>query len=193
MDPFETIRRDITNAPENAWARDRGYEPVYTASAQSRIIVVGQAPGHKAQASGIPWNDQSGETLRAWLGVTRERFYDDRLFALMPMDFYYPGKGKQGDKPPRKDFATTWHPRLLAHMPDVQLFLLVGRYAQAYYLGDQQYRTLTETVAHFDEYLPIYLPLVHPSPLNIGWQKKNPWFETDVIPVLRQRVAEIIG
>lgn len=125
--------------------------------------------------------------------MTREQFYDDKLFALMPMDFYFPGKQKGGgDKPPRKDFAATWHPKLLAHMPNVQLFLLIGRYAQDYYLGDANKHTLTETVQNYQEYLPKFFPLVHPSPLNIGWQKNNPWFIATVVPDLRERVGAII-
>ena len=169
----------------------RGWPPVYTASPRSRIVLVGQAPGRIAQETRTPWNDASGRTLRQWLGVTDEQFYDPDLFALMPMDFYYPGKAAHGDLPPRSEFAKKWHPRLLAQMPDVRLTILVGAHAQQYYLNKQAKRNLTETVAHYVEYLPHYFPLVHPSPLNFRWRVRNPWFEMNVIPILSKMVKEL--
>lgn len=176
----------------NANMQARGYDPVYTAGPKARIVIVGQAPGSKAQASRTPWHDMSGILLRKWLDVTDEQFYDPELIALVPMDFYYPGKGAHGDLPPRKDFAKKWHPRLLALMPEVKLIVLVGAYSQAYYLGKNARRNLTETVLAFDEYGPHYFPLVHPSPLNTNWRAKNPWFETAVVPVLKDRVHDIL-
>ena len=176
----------------NAHLRAKGFAPVYTASAKSRIVLVGQAPGRIAQETRKPWNDASGRLLRKWLGVTDEEFYDPDLFAIMPMDFYYPGKGAHGDLPPRKEFAPTWHPKLLALMPDVRLTILVGAYAQKYYLGMWAERNLTETVKNFNNYLPEYFPLVHPSPLNFGWRKHNPWFEKEVIPLLQVLVQKAI-
>ena len=120
--------------------------------------------------------------------MTREEFYDSDKIAVMPLDFYYPGKGKSGDLPPRKGFAEKWHQPLLAMMPNVQLTLLVGQYAIKAYLGADRYKTLTETVRHYADYAPAYLPLVHPSPLNYGWQKRNPWFVDEVVPQLQRRV-----
>lgn len=143
--------------------------------------------------SGIPWNDPSGSELRRWLGVTEERFYDPEAFGLMPMGFCYPGKGKSGDLPPRPECAPLWHERLLRAMPRVELTLLIGGYSQSYYLGAAAGVNLTETVRHFRNYLPRYLPLVHPSPRNRIWQRKNPWFETQVLTELRIRVRDILA
>ena len=185
---YEHICADPMNADFTA----QGWPPVYSASARSRIIIVGQAPGRIAQETGVPWNDTSGRLLRQWLGVSDEQFYNPDLFALIPMDFYYPGKGAHGDLPPRKEFAKKWHPKLLAHMPEVRLTILVGAYAQKHYLAHRAEKNLTETVAHFAQYLPEYFPLVHPSPLTARWRAHNPWFEAEVVPVLRQRVAGII-
>ncbi len=168
-----------------------GEQPVFTAHPDARLIIIGQAPGHKAQASGIPWDDQSGAQLRRWLGVSDETFYDETKIALMPMDFYFPGTGKTGDLPPRPGFAERWHPELLAWMPDIALTLLIGQYAQAYYL-DNRPRALTETVKNYKDYLPTQLPLPHPSPRNNIWKKKNPWFEKDVVPTLQKTVHRLL-
>ena len=180
----------IVSDPANADFTEKGWSPVYSASPNSKIVLVGQAPGRIAQQTLKPWNDASGRLLRQWLDVTDEQFYDPDLFALIPMDFYYPGKGAHGDLPPRLDFARKWHPRLLAQMPNVRLTILVGSYAQKYYLNHRVERNLTATVSNFDAYLPDYFPLVHPSPLNIGWRKRNPWFEIDVVSVLQSIVRE---
>ena len=183
----------IAADPMNADFANRGWSPVYSASSSSRIVLVGQAPGRIAQQTLKPWNDASGRLLRQWLNVTDEQFYDPDLFALMPIDFYYPGRGTHGDLPPRLDFAKKWHPRLLAQMPNVHLTILVGLYAQKYYLDRRANQNLTATVADFNAFLPDYFPLVHPSPLNIGWRKRNPWFESDVIPVLQTIVKEVLS
>ena len=156
-------------------------------------MVVGQAPGRVAQESGLPWNDASGAKLFEWLGVAEGQFRDPDLFALLPMDFYYPGKGATGDLPPRKDFAPRWHPPLLDLMPKIELTILIGGYAQKYYLASRVKKNLTETVHAFREYLPTTIPLVHPSPLNFRWQARNPWFATDVLPVLRTQVASALA
>lgn len=190
---LDRIRAEIAAHESNAWARDLGYEPLYAAAPGARIALVGQAPGRKAQESGLPWNDASGVRLRGWLGVDRDQFYDPDLFAVIPMDFYYPGKGPSGDLPPRKDFAALWHPRILAELPDIRLTLLVGGYAQKYYLGARAKPTLTETVRAYAEYLPATVPLVHPSPLNFRWQSRNPWFEEDVVPAVRTLVAQALA
>lgn len=168
-----------------------GPRPVVRATATARLLIVGQAPGTKVHNTGIPWNDPSGDRLRSWLGWSREQFYDESLTAIVPMGFCYPGKGKSGDMPPRPECAPTWHELLLAHMPELELVLLVGQYAQRYYL-DQPKRTLTETVKCFADYGPRYLPLPHPSPRNQLWLRKNPWFESDVVPVLKKRVARLL-
>lgn len=162
--------------------------PVIQASKNSKIIIIGQAPGQKVQNSGIPWDDLSGNELRRWLGVTKEQFYDEKLFALVPMGFCYPGKGKSSDLPPRPECAPLWHDAILQEMKQVKLIILIGQYAQKYYLGKKLKPTLTETVKNFKKYLPEYLPLVHPSPRNNIWQKKNPWFEKEVVPQLQKIV-----
>lgn len=190
---FSTIRQQIIDDPMNADMQAKGYGPVYTVGEQAKIVIVGQAPGIRAQESKKPWNDISGRTLRTWLGVTDEQFYDPNLIALIPMDFYYPGKGVHGDLPPRKGFAEKWHPLLLAHMPHVQLIITIGAYAQKYYLGKQAQKNLTETVRSYKKYLPKYLPLVHPSPLNLRWRAKNPWFEEEVTPAARSVVSKILN
>lgn len=169
-----------------------GPHPVLRASATARILVVGQAPGTKVHATGIPWNDASGERLRAWMGVDGDVFYDESRIAIVPMGFCYPGRGGGGDSPPRPECARTWHPRLIPLLKNVRLTLLIGQYAQAYFLRDRRQATLTATVRAFSDYLPDYLPIVHPSPRNQGWFKRNTWFEKDLLPVLRERVHELL-
>ena len=190
---FETIRQAIIDDGDNAWARERGYAPIYSVGPRARVAVIGQAPGIKAQGSGIPWNDASGRRLLDWLGVTEQQFRDPTLFALIGMDFFYPGKAVSGDLPPRKGFAARWHPQLFDLMPDIRFTIVIGAYAQRYYLDAPATRNLTETVRAFRDYLPDAIPLVHPSPLNLGWQNRNPWFVSDLVPVLRERVAAAIA
>ncbi|SDS36569.1 uracil-DNA glycosylase family protein [Winogradskyella sediminis] len=167
-----------------------GPRPVVTANPKSKIVIIGQAPGTKVHASGIPWDDQSGKKLRQWLNVTEEEFYDTNNFAIMPMGFCYPGKGKTGDLPPRKECAPQWHKALLDKMPHVELILLIGAYAQNYYLKDK--KTLTERVGDYQNYLPTYFPIPHPSPTNRFWRAKNPWFEELVVPQLREKISELL-
>lgn len=166
-----------------------GPRPVVAAHPNSRIAIVGQAPGTKVHATGVPWDDPSGKRLRQWLEVDDKAFYDPRQFAIVPMGFCYPGKGKSGDLPPRKECAPEWHEQLFAQMPQIELFLLIGQYAQGHYLGKKKKKTLTETVRNFQEYLPRFFPLPHPSPRNGIWLRKNDWFETDVLPELRRRIS----
>lgn len=168
-------------------------KPVLQAGIHSKIVIIGQAPGQKVQNSGIPWDDQSGNELRRWLGVTKEQFYDDTLFALVPMGFCYPGKGSSGDLPPRPECAPLWHGPLLHKMKNIKLIILIGQYAQKYYLSKKLKPTLTETVKNYKEYLPDLLPLVHPSPRNKIWQKKNPWFEAAVIPQLQKIINQSLN
>lgn len=166
-----------------------GPRPVVTVHPDAKLLIVGQAPGTKVHASGIPWDDQSGKNLRKWLGMDAEAFYDETKVGIVPMGFCYPGKGKSGDLPPRKECAPQWHGPLLAEMPKIKLTLLIGAYAQNHYLGPDRPRTLTETVRQFDTWLPRYLPLPHPSPRNGIWMKKNPWFEEDLVPELKRIVS----
>ena len=169
-----------------------GPRPVMNAHPESRIAIIGQAPGTKVHASGVPWDDASGKQLRQWLNVTEEQFYDPKLFAIVPMGFCYPGKGKSGDLPPRPECQPAWHDKLLGLMPNIELTLLIGQYAQGHYLGDRKGKNLTETVRNFEAYLPEYLPLPHPSPRNRFWQAKNPWFLEQVVPMLQKRTAAFI-
>lgn len=190
---MDEVTQAIMQDPENQQYSLGGIEPLFSAPKTAKIVIVGQAPGLVAQETRLFWNDRSGERLRDWMGVDRQTFYDSGLFAVLPMDFYYPGKGKSGDLPPRKDFAKKWHPVLLEKLLQVELFLLVGSYAQNYYLGQQMQKNLTETVKHFQEYLPKYFPLVHPSPRNQLWLARNPWFEEEVVPVLQAEIARILA
>ena len=169
-----------------------GPRPIVSAHKNSKIVIIGQAPGAKVHASGIPWDDASGKQLRKWLNVSDDDFYDVEKFAIIPMGFCYPGKGKSGDLPPRKECAPEWHNQLLKKMPKVQLILLIGMYAQNYYLKEKAKKTLTETVDNYPAYLPNYFVLPHPSPRNRFWLTKNPWFEKNVIPELQKKVSEVL-
>ena len=191
-DDFEAVRQAIIDDESNALMQERGWRPLFTASTSARIVLIGQAPGIKAQTSGVPWDDLSGKRLMDWLGVTAEQFRDPSLFALLPMDFYYPGKGPSGDLPPRKGVAQRWHPPLFELMSNVQLTLLVGRYAQTHYIPSARRVTLTETVRDYRRFGPEFFPLVHPSPLNFRWHTSNPWFVTDVLPDLRKAVRDAL-
>lgn len=187
---LSSFRQEIINHPSNKEFTKKGWRPIYTASKSAKIVIIGQAPGIKAQESEIPWNDKSGDNLIEWLGISSETFRDPGKISLLPMDFYYPGKAKTGDKPPRKDFAPMWHRKILGQMLDTRLSILIGKYAQDYYLHQSMKRNLTETVRSYNEYLPYFFPIVHPSPLNFRWQKNNPWFLNQVIPELKKAVKE---
>ncbi|MEB3209944.1 MAG: uracil-DNA glycosylase family protein [Leptolyngbyaceae bacterium] len=167
--------------------------PVLAASPASKIVVIGQAPGKRVHESGVPWDDQSGMQLREWLGVTRHEFYTPENFAILPMGFCYPGKGKSGDLPPRSECAPLWHSQLLDRLTNRVLVLLVGHYAQRYYLKEAAQKTLTATVKNYNAYLPTYLPLPHPSPRNRFWFKKNEWFAENVVPELKKRVSDVLS
>lgn len=167
--------------------------PLLRAQASARLLVAGQAPGARAHEAGVPWNDASGIRLRQWLGLDREAFYDERRIAIVPMGFCFPGKGDAGDLPPRPECAQTWHPRLLPLLPAVGLTLLIGHYAQVHFLGKRRRTTLTDTVRAWRDYAPDMLPLPHPSPRNQLWFKMNPWFEAELVPMLRERVAEVLA
>jgi uracil-DNA glycosylase len=169
-----------------------GPRPVLRASETARLLIVGQAPGTLVHASGIPWSDASGMRLRGWLGMDRGNFYDEAKVAIVPMGFCYPGRGNAGDLPPRPECARTWHPRLIPLMPQVRLVLAIGQYAQVYFLGEARKKTLTDNVRAFEEFAPGIFPLPHPSPRNVAWFKHNPWFDAEVVPALRERVAAVL-
>lgn len=166
-----------------------GPRPVLQADSDARILIVGQAPGARVHASGVPWDDASGERLRRWLDVDKGAFYDAKRFAIVPMGLCYPGRGAAGDNPPRPECAPLWLDRLLARLPTVRLTLLIGRPAQQRFLGSARKATLTDTVRAWREYGQAVLPLPHPSPRNQAWLKHNPWFDVDVLPALQARVA----
>ena len=190
---FDKIKQDIMNDSMNKAFTDKGIPPLFKASKDARIVLVGQAPGRKAEATRMFWNDLSGDRLREWMGISREVFYNSNRIAHIPMDFYYQGKAKNGDVPPRKGFAEKWHPLLLNEMPDVETIILIGSYVQKYYLDKRREKSLTETVRNFQKYLPEYFPLVHPSPLNLGWFKRNPWFENEVLPEFKTIIRKNLG
>jgi uracil-DNA glycosylase len=169
-----------------------GPRPILAASKKSKILIVGQAPGTRVHKSGIPWDDPSGDKLRDWLGVAKNTFYNEDKIAIVPMGLCYPGKGKTGDLPPRKECAELYFERLLPLMKNIQLTILIGQYAQAYYLKNRRKSNLTETVKAWRDYFPEYIILPHPSPRNFGWFKKNPWFEEDVLPILKTKINKLI-
>lgn len=193
MTIFERIKQEIMDDPMNESYTRNGIPPLFKASKNARIAIVGQAPGRKAEETQLFWNDISGDRLREWMGISREEFYKTDRIAHLPMDFYYPGKAKQGDLPPRKGFAEKWHPLLLEKMPNIETVILIGNHAQKHYLGKRSGKNLTETVKNFKNYLPEYLPLVHPSPLNFGWLERNPWFEYEVLSVLKEIVRNTLN
>ncbi|MCH4056922.1 uracil-DNA glycosylase family protein [Lapidilactobacillus gannanensis] len=192
MTTLTKIMTAIKTDPENLAYTAQGWEPLVHILPNATILIISQAPGRIAQQTATYFNDASGDRLRTWMGVTREQFYHSDRIAVMPLDFYYPGKGKSGDLPPRKGFADKWHQPLLALMPNVQLTLLVGQYAIKAYLGKNRRQTLTATVQNYADYLPDYFPIVHPSPLNYGWQKRNPWFQEQVVPELQDQVRQAL-
>jgi uracil-DNA glycosylase len=171
-----------------------GPRPVLRARKSARLLVVGQAPGTRVHETGLPFNDRSGDRLRLWMNVSRDSFYDERRVAIVPMGFCYPGRDAAGgDLPPRPECAPLWHPKLRPMLPNIELTLLIGAYAQKYYLGTARKRSVAETVRAWRDYLPEFLPLPHPSWRNTGWLRRNPWFERELVPELRRRVEKAIG
>lgn len=170
-----------------------GPRPVVRMAPSARLMIIGQAPGTKVHNSGLPWNDASGDRLRDWLQLDRQTFYDPSRVAIMPMGFCYPGvDARGGDRPPRPECAPLWHDRLWAHLPRIELTLLIGQYAQNRYLGRGRRAGMTETVRAWRDFQPAILPLPHPSWRNTAWLRRNPWFDAEVLPVLRARVAYIV-
>ncbi|PTB20487.1 uracil-DNA glycosylase [Trinickia symbiotica] len=170
-----------------------GPRPVLQAGRSARVLVVGQAPGARVHETGIPWDDRSGERLREWMGIGPDIFYDEERIALLPMGYCYPGRGKSGDLPPRPECAQRWLQRVLAELPGIELTLLVGAYAQRHFLAGERRATLTETVSAWRDYGEKRIPMPHPSGRNQGWFKHHPWFERELLPVLRSRVATVLG
>jgi uracil-DNA glycosylase len=166
--------------------------PVFLVGRSARLLVVGQAPGRRVHETGIPWNDPSGDVLREWLALERAQFYDTSRIAIVPVGLCYPGTVDGADLPPCRECAPAWQPRFRAALPDIRLTLLVGSYAQAYYLKDRRRKTLSETVRAYRDYLPEFFALPHPSWRNKLWLRNNPWFAEDVIPALRRRVEASI-
>lgn len=186
------IIKELKADKRNQGYTDRSIPPVFQVNPAVKILMIGQAPGRKVQETLIPFDDPSGDRLRSWLGIDKETFYSTEI-GILPMDFYYPGKGKSGDLAPRSFIAKEYHPALLEIMNQVDLTLLIGNYAIKYYLKEDRQKNLTETVRHYEDYLPEYFPLVHPSPLNFRWHKKNPWFEKEIVPALQEKVGHILG
>lgn len=168
--------------------------PVLRGSASARLLIVGQAPGRLVHQSGIPFNDPSGKRLREWMGVDPDTFYDESRIALLPMGFCYPGRGRGGDLPPRSECAATWRAPLLETLSNIQLTLVIGRYAQAWHLypGERKPASVSDCVAHWRDWYPRQIPLPHPSPRNTRWLRDRPWFEQEVLPALRRRVSQVL-
>lgn len=190
MIPFDHLLQSIRACKVCAPHLPFAPNPIVRLHPAARILLIGQAPGTKVQATGIPWNDMSGDKLRSWLGVDRDTFYNEKSFAIMPMGFCYPGKGSSGDKPPRHECAPLWHVRVRSMLPNLKLTLLVGSYAVRHYLPESAKLRVRELVLKADFQRAVYLPLVHPSPRNKLWLKLNPWFEADVVPRLRRRIRD---
>ncbi|MFK3648198.1 uracil-DNA glycosylase family protein [Lysobacter enzymogenes] len=191
MPSLLTLLREVRACTLCAAHLPHGVRPVLQASATARLLIAGQAPGRKVHESGIPFDDASGERLRAWLGLDRAAFYDAARVAIVPMGFCYPGKGKSGDLPPRPECAPAWLPKLLPQLHGVRLTLAVGQYAQAWHLPGAA--SLTEAVLDWRAHWPHLLALPHPSPRNNLWLKRNPWFERELVPALRERVAQALA
>ncbi|WP_375182996.1 uracil-DNA glycosylase family protein [Marinobacter sp.] len=190
--PFQELVQRVRACTLCADHLPLGPRPVVQLSQTSKILVVGQAPGRRVHDTGLPFNDPSGDRLRAWMGIDRDTFYDDRQLAILPMGFCYPGTGKSGDLPPRPECAPAWRQLLLDRLPDIALTLVIGQYAHAWHLPDGE-RSVTGNVQQWTRYWPTLVPMPHPSPRNNLWLRRNPWFEQEVVPALQRRVAEVLG
>ncbi len=189
---LDALLTDVAACRVCAEHLDHEPRPVVQVGTRSRIVIIGQAPGRRVHESGIPWNDPSGDTLRRWLGLTSEQFYDPEIVALVPMGFCFPGSAKSGDKPPRPECAPLWHDEVLSMLPTDRLDIIIGTYAQTRYVENRK-KTLTETVANWADYLPETVVLPHPSPRNQHWLTKNPWFETNTLPAVQERIAQVLA
>lgn len=188
---FNVVLKQVNNCSLCAAHLPLPPKPVVQLHPNARILIAGQAPGRKVYETGIPFDDPSGQRLRSWMGINSKQFYNAEDIAILPMGFCYPGKGKSGDLPPRPECAEKWRNELLALMPNIQLTLIIGLYAQDWHLGKNKKTTLTETVKAWREYWPSALPLPHPSPRNNIWLKKNSWFKDDVLTILKSRIIDI--
>lgn len=191
MNDFEALLSQVRACELCKDSLPLGPRPVVQLDPESRILIVGQAPGKKVHESGVPFDDASGERLRGWMGIARDEFYDPKKVAILPMGFCYPGKGKSGDLPPRPECAAARREQLLSQLTQVELTLVIGQYAQAYHLSTVK-RSVTENVQSWQKYWPKRVPLPHPSPRNIRWFLQNPWFESELIPALQQKISEIL-
>ena len=188
---FTTLLKEVRNCTICEAELPHGVRPVLQLHPDARVLIAGQAPGRKVHASGVAFNDASGNRLREWIGVTREEFYDPKLVAILPMGFCYPGTGKSGDLPPRPECAPAWREELLGRLKGLEITLVIGQYAQAYHLEGRN-PSLTETVRAWGEYWPNVVPLPHPSPRNNVWLSRNPWFAEELLPSLRERIQAVI-
>jgi uracil-DNA glycosylase len=188
-----TLNKQVRNCTICAPHLPLGPRPIFQVHPKAKILIAGQAPGRKVHETGIPFNDPSGKRLRKWMGIDSEIFYNPEVCAILPMGFCYPGTEKSGDLPPLPECAKTWRDLLIAQMPEIQLTLVIGLYAQQWHLGESKKSNLTKTVKAWKEYWPDVLPLPHPSPRNNLWLKKNPWFENEVTPVLKRKVNQILN
>ncbi|MBW3550811.1 MAG: uracil-DNA glycosylase family protein [Proteobacteria bacterium] len=191
--PLDQLLTDIRACRLCAQHLPLGPRPVLQAAASARLLIIGQAPGARVHATGVPWDDRSGQRLRDWMQIDPETFYDRARVAIVPVGFCYPGRAGSGDAPPRPECRATWHPRLMPLLPRVETILLVGQHAQAWFLGAGRKQTLTATVRTWREYFPHAVPLPHPSPRNVAWFKANPWFEAEVLPSMRERVRDLVS
>ena len=189
---FEELKMSIQACRICADDLELGPRPIVSIHPKSQILIIGQAPGAIVHRTGIPWDDKSGENLRKWMGINNDTFYNPQKIGIVPMGFCYPGKGKSGDLPPRKECAPQWHSQIFSHLDNVSLTLLIGKYAQNYYLGNHSSKKLTDNVKNYKSFLPKYFVLPHPSPRNNIWQKKNPWFGQEVLPDLKDLVKRIL-
>lgn len=188
--PLTHLLSEIRSCTVCAAHLDHDPRPIVQVATSARVVIIGQAPGRRVHESGVPWDDPSGRTLRRWLGVSDDEFYDPELIALVPMGFCYPGSARSGDLPPRPECEPLWHQRVLGQLPADRLDVIIGMYAQRRYIKDRK-KTLTATVANWRAYLPGQVVLPHPSPRNQHWLTKNPWFETETLPAVRQRIADV--
>ncbi len=192
MKRFASLMNEVRACTICAAHLPHGPRPILQLHPKARLLIAGQAPGRKVHESGTPFDDASGERLREWMGVTRDVFYDPEVVAILPMGFCYPGTGKTGDLPPRPECAPAWREQLLDRLRHLEVTLVIGKYAQAYHL-DETKSSLTENVRAWRKYWPNTVPLPHPSPRNNIWLRKNPWFEADLLPLLRQRVEAVLS
>lgn len=187
---IEEIKLAIENDPMNIDFTKKGWHPIFTAYPGTKLLLIGPAPGMKTQEKADVFRDKSGDRLREWLGVSEELFYNSGKISVVPLDFYFPGKAKTGDLPSRAGFTKKWHPEVLKLMPEVDMTVLIGQYAQLYYLGKSVKPTLSETVLSYKDYLPHFFPIPHPSPLNFRWLNNHPEFEKNITLDLKKKVTQ---